>query len=94
MQPIRADVGAGVEGDARIGASLDQLPALVEAKTVTLAKLVAIAPPGTEDPTASVYNSTMWLMAGLLAVALVANALVRPVDPKHHLKEGNEGDGG
>jgi hypothetical protein len=30
----------------------------------------------------------MLVMAGLLLVALVANALVRPVDRRHHLKEG------
>jgi MFS family permease len=69
------------------GAGLDQLPALVEAKTVTLAKLMAIAPPGTEDPTAGLYNSTMFLMAALLLLALIANALVKPVDPKHHIQE-------
>ena len=69
------------------GAGLDQLPALVEAKTVTLSKLMAIAPPGTVDPSAGLYNSTMFLMAGLLAVALIANALVRPVDARHHLRE-------
>jgi MFS family permease len=68
------------------GAGLDQLPALVEAKTVTLAKLMAIAPPGTQDPTAGLYNSTMFLMAGLLVLALVANALVKPVAAKHHIR--------
>ncbi|PRQ07986.1 OFA family MFS transporter [Enhygromyxa salina] len=67
------------------GAGLEQLPTLVDAKTVTLAKLMAIAPPGTQDPTAGLYNSTMFLMAGLLVLALVANALVKPVDPKHHV---------
>jgi MFS family permease len=69
------------------GAPLDQLPALVEAKTVTIPKLMAIAPPGTEDPSAGLYNTTMFLMAGLLLVALLANARVKPVDPKHHLRE-------
>jgi MFS family permease len=69
------------------GAPLDQLPALVEAKTVTIPKLMAIAPPGTEDPSAGLYNTTMFLMAGLLLVALLANALIKPVDPKHHLRE-------
>lgn len=36
-------------------------------------------------PKAEAYNSTMFLMAGLLTVGLIANLLVRPVDPKHHL---------
>ncbi|MBL8948936.1 MAG: MFS transporter, partial [Myxococcales bacterium] len=71
---------------ASFGAGVEQLDALVAAHTVTLAKLLAIAPSGTTDPTATLYNSTMFVMAGLLAVALLANALVRPVDPKHHLR--------
>jgi hypothetical protein len=36
-------------------------------------------------PEAEAYNSTMYLMAGLLVIGLVANLLVRPVDPRHHL---------
>jgi hypothetical protein len=69
------------------GAGLDQLDALVAQKTVTIGKLMEIAPTGTVDPTPSLYNLTMYLMAGLLAIALVANALVRPVDAKHYLPD-------
>ncbi len=72
---------------ATFGAGIDQLEQLVQANTVTLSKLVDIAPPGTVDPSATVYNSTMYLMAGLLALALVANFLVRPVDPRHHMAD-------
>ena len=45
---------------------------------------MSIAPKGTIDPTSTVYNSTMFLMAFLLAIALVANYL-KAVDPKHHM---------
>ena len=69
------------------GAGLDQLPALVQAKTVTISSLMDIAPAGTVDPTPNLYNSTMYLMALLLAIALVSNALMRPVHPKHHMSE-------
>jgi MFS family permease len=69
------------------GAGIEQLDALVAQQTVTIAKLMEIAPPGTVDPTPSLYNVTMVLMAALLAVALVANALMRPVDPRHHMRE-------
>ncbi len=69
------------------GAGIDQLPALIEAKTVTIASLMDIAPAGTVDPTPNLYNSTMYLMALLLAVALVSNALMRPVHPRHHMTE-------
>ncbi|MEM6925601.1 MAG: OFA family MFS transporter [Myxococcota bacterium] len=70
--------------EATFGAPVSELDALVQANTVNLSNLLAIAPDGTSDPSASLYDSTMFLMAGLLAVALVANLLVRPVDPKHH----------
>src|SRR5262245_7667793 len=71
----------------QFGAGIEQLQNLIAAKTVTIAKLMEIAPSGTLDPSATLYNSTMFLMAGLLAVAFVANWLVRPVHAKHHLKE-------
>ncbi len=71
---------------ATFGAEIDQLDVLVEAKTVTIAKLMEIAPVGTVDPTPSLYNQTMYLMAVLLFVALLANAFMRPVDPKHHMQ--------
>jgi len=72
---------------AQFGAGFDQLEALVASNTVTISRLMEIVPDGTIDPTSSLYNSTMILMAVLLAIALVSNALMRPVDPKHHLAE-------
>ena len=68
------------------GAGLEQLEALVAERTVTIAKLMEIAPPGTIDPTSSLYNTTMYLMAALLAIALVANATMKPVDHRHHMQ--------
>ena len=69
------------------GAGIDQLEALVAQNSVTIARLMEIAPAGTTDPTSGIYNSTMVLMAALLGIALISNALMRPVDPKHHLAE-------
>ena len=73
------------------GAGVEQLDALVAQQTVTIAKLMEIAPPGTVDPTPSLYNLTMYLMAALLAIALVANALMQPVDAKHHMADAQRG---
>ncbi len=73
--------------EEKFGASIDQLEELVSAKTVTINKLMEIAPYGTVDPTSSLYNTTMYLMAVVLFVALIMNATMRPVDPKHHMKE-------
>ena len=72
---------------AHFGAPVDQIQTLVAQKTVTLTKLMEIAPAGTVDPASTLYNSTMELMACLLGVALIANWLVRPVDPKHYMPE-------
>lgn len=36
-------------------------------------------------PSAEAYNSTFYLMCGLLMLGLIANLLVRPVDPRHHV---------
>jgi len=69
------------------GAGLDQLDALIEQRTVTIAKLMDIVPAGTVDPTSSVYNTTMVLMAALLGIALLSNAFMRPVDAKHHMSQ-------
>jgi len=73
---------------AAFGAPLAELPRLIEQKTVTISKLLALAPPGTIDPSCTLYNSTMYLMAGLLVLAFAANALVRPVATRHHLRDG------
>ncbi|MFK7865350.1 MAG: OFA family MFS transporter [Pseudohongiellaceae bacterium] len=72
---------------AQFGAGIDQLELLVSQNSVTISRLMEIAPAGTPDPTSSIYNSTMTLMAVLLGVALVANALMKPVDAKHHLPD-------
>ncbi|MBL6935844.1 MAG: OFA family MFS transporter [Alphaproteobacteria bacterium] len=73
--------------EAAFGAGKDQLAALVEAKTVTISKLMEIAPPGTADPSATLYNTTMFAMAGLLAIALVSNWMIKPVHEKHHMTQ-------
>ena len=69
------------------GASLSQLDALVAQNSVTIARLMEIAPPGISDPTSGLYNSTMILMALLLVGALISNALMKPVDSRHHIRE-------
>jgi hypothetical protein len=82
------DLAARVDPQAfavAFGAGLDQLNLLVENQTVTIAKLMDIAPSDTVDPTSSLYNTTMYLMAALLAIALIANALMRPVHERHHM---------
>ena len=73
--------------EAVFGAGLAHLDELIAARTVTIAKLMDLVPPGTPDPTPGLYNETMYLMAFLLFIALIANALMRPVDPRHHMRD-------
>ncbi|MGY0311991.1 OFA family MFS transporter [Alteromonas macleodii] len=84
-----ADLAAKVDPAAfasKFGAPMADLQKLVEAKTVTVVRLLEIAPAGTVDPTSTLYNTTMYAMAGLLILAFIANLLVKPVREKHHVE--------
>lgn len=70
----------------KFGAPRSELPALIKSNTVTISKLMEIVPAETRDPSTTIYNSTMYLMAGLLVVALLANLFVFSVHTKHHLE--------
>ena len=70
----------------KFGAPMSQLEELVSAKTVTISKLMEIAPAGTVDPTPSLYNTTMYAMAGLLIIAFFSNLFIKPVASKHHVE--------
>ena len=84
-----SDLASKVDAAAfaeKFGAPLSQLNELVAAKTVTIARLMEIAPAGTVDPTSTLYNTTMYCMAALLVIAFFANLMVRPVGSKHHVE--------
>eukprot|EP00055_Hartaetosiga_balthica_P007345 m.25085 g.25085 ORF g.25085 m.25085 type:complete len:189 (+) comp5728_c0_seq2:1502-2068(+) len=72
---------------AKFGAGKDAVEQLVAMKTVTITSLMDIAPAGTLDPTPGLYNTTLYSMAGLLTCAVICNALIKPVDPKHFIQE-------
>src|SRR5258708_2560461 len=38
-------------------------------------------------PVAQAYNTTMYLMAGLLVVGLLCNVFVKDVNARHHMKD-------
>lgn len=69
------------------GADISQLSQLVEQQTVTIPNLMVIVPSGITDPSPTLYNTTMYVMAGLLAIALICNILVKPVHERHHMNE-------
>ena len=69
------------------GAPMSELHNLVATKTVTINQLMELVPEGTLDPTPALYNDALYSMAGVLAMAMVCNAMMRPVDPKFQLKQ-------
>jgi len=67
------------------GSSKSELESLINAKTVTISKLMELLP-GVADPTPALYDTTMTAMAGILGIALISNSLVRPVHSKYHIQ--------
>eukprot|EP00050_Salpingoeca_kvevrii_P006622 m.290554 g.290554 ORF g.290554 m.290554 type:complete len:686 (+) comp12317_c0_seq1:1432-3489(+) len=52
---------------------------LVEAKSVTISRLMPLMPEGVPDPTPYLYNSTMLALSGVMAAATIAHHFVRPL---------------
>ena len=53
---------------------------LIDAKTITIARLMEVVPVGTVDPTPFLYDTTCYAAAALMGVSLVANWMIRPID--------------
>ena len=70
------------------GSPVAELATLIDAKSVSIAKLMEIVPPGTVDPSFSIYGTSMQACAGILLIGLCANSAMRPVDPSFYM--GNE----
>src|ERR1700723_2700423 len=45
-------------------------------------------------PKAQAYNTTMYVMAGLLGIGFICNALIKAGDERHHMKQTAEADSG
>lgn len=71
----------------KFGAPIENIDALIKSKTVTIGKLMEIMPTGVEDPTPYLYDSTCYVAAGLLGVAFVSNAALKPPDVPKLLAE-------
>lgn len=61
------------------GTPIEKAADLIATKTLTINKLLVLAPPGTLDPTPHLYDTTMYTMGALMAVAAVTHSLVRPL---------------
>ncbi len=71
---------------AFFGEDISQASELIDAKTLTINKLMSIVPEGITNPSPFIYDSTMYAMAGLMTVAAASHYMVKKVDPKHYEK--------
>ena len=66
------------------GVDISQASELIDAKTLTINKLMSIVPEGITNPSPFIYDSTMYAMAGLMTVAAASHYMVKKVDAKHY----------
>ena len=65
----------------------DSLASLVEAKTVTINRLLELLPDGTPDPTIGLYDQAFMVLSLGSLCALGTNLLLRPVAADKHMKD-------
>ena len=66
------------------GVDLSHASELIDAKTLTINKLMTIMPEGITNPSPFIYDSTMYAMAGLMSVAAASHFMVKKVDKKFY----------
>ena len=52
---------------------------LILTKTLTINKALALAPPGTVDPTPHLYDTTMYTLGGLMIVSVLSHYMIKPM---------------
>jgi hypothetical protein len=67
--------------------NIEGAQALVHSKTVTIGRLMEIAPEGTIDPTPFLYDQTCYFAASLIGISALANLAITPIDIISLLKE-------
>jgi len=75
------------------GAPPEQLGSLLEAKAVTIGRLMEIAPVGTVDPSPNLYDTTLYSMGGVLLVAFGVAAVMSPVTDPRFVSQPVDDDG-
>jgi MFS family permease len=58
----------------------ETLQTLMDAKTITIGRLLELAPVGTIDPTPFLYDTTCYAAAGLMGVSLLSNLFIQPLN--------------
>jgi hypothetical protein len=72
------------------GVPIEKANELIAAKTLTISKLLALAPAGAIDPTPHLYDTTMFTLGSLMALGAVSHYLVKPLHRPPVVIEGHE----
>jgi len=67
--------------------NVSSIHSLIDAKTLSISRLLDFVPKDTVDPTPFLYDSTLYVGAGLMGVALLANLAIQPLDMKDILSD-------
>jgi len=68
-------------------APISQYEQLVKANTLTIPRLLEIAPIGTVDHSPFLYDDLMCAMCSSVVLAAIANAWITPLDKRHLIKK-------
>ena len=71
----------------KFGADISEAQQLIEAKTVTISKLMEVMPSHVQDPTPFMYNTSFYSIAGLMGIAALSHYMVSPVNQKYFEKD-------
>ena len=71
----------------KFGANISEAQQLIEAKTITINKLMEVMPSHIQDPTPFMYNTSFYSIAGLMGIAAMAHYMVSPVNQKYFEKD-------
>jgi len=75
----------------RFGLDQSSLPELIQTNVVDIPILMNMIPEGkVKDPTATIYNSTMYVMAFFLICGFAINFTIRPISSDAWVKEGDD----
>eukprot|EP01040_Poterioochromonas_malhamensis_P010003 gene10003-10869_t len=81
IQDLLQKVGA-VKFESAFGVPIEQANELIATKTLTISKLLALAPPGTIDPTPHLYDMTMYTLGSMMVVGALSHYMVKPLKRK------------
>ncbi|KAL9182040.1 hypothetical protein ACHAXT_012383 [Thalassiosira profunda] len=88
LQTVDANDSLALERSFGVSVSDEEaVQTLIDAKTLTIEKLLELAPAGTVDPTPFLYDTTLYAGATLMTLAFLSNLAIRPLDLDSELQK-------